>query len=91
MIRNTSESLEEIKKTVVMEIEVNEIDEMGEGRPRDDGIQMAEDVERDIVDERRPWKASALHARWRTGVMSEFWRLKGGGGVGGGEFVEYCK
>ena len=33
-IRDTSESLEEIKKTVVMEIQVNEAGEMVEGRPR---------------------------------------------------------
>ena len=35
-IRNTSESLEEIKKTLVMEIQVNETGKMGKGRPRDD-------------------------------------------------------
>ena len=84
-IRNTSESLEEIKKTVVMEIEVNETIKMGEGRPRNDNGKIAEDVERDNVGGRRPWKAAALHARWRSRVMPETWRLKrsGGGGRGG--------
>ena len=66
-IRNTSESLEKIKKTVVMEIQVNETREMGEGRPRDDDGRMAEDVERDNVGERRPRRAAALNARWSPG------------------------
>ena len=66
-IRNTSESPEEIKKTVVMEIQVNETGEMGESRPRDDDGQMAEDVERDNVGERRHRKAAASDARWSPG------------------------
>ena len=61
-IRNTSESLEEIKKTVVIEIQVNETGEMGKGLPRDDDRQMVEDVERDNVAERRPRRAAALDA-----------------------------
>ena len=72
-IRNTSESLEEIKKIVVMEIQVNETGEMREGRPRDDDGKMAEDVERDNVGERRPKRATALHGR----------RSPGGSRVGG--------
>ena len=86
-IRNTSGSLEKIKKTVVMEIHVNETGEMGDGRPRNDDGLMVEDVERDNVGERRLRRAAALHARWRTRVMPEPWRLMGGGE----EFVEYCK
>ena len=46
VIRNTSESLEEVEKTVIMEIEVIETREMGEDRPRNDDGQMAEDLER---------------------------------------------
>ena len=80
-IRDTSESPEEINKTVVMEIQVNETEEMGEGRLRNDDGQMAEDVERDNVGQRRPRRAAALHVRWRTRVMPEPRRLKGGGGV----------
>ena len=63
-IRNTSESLEEIKKTVVIEIQVNKTGEMGEGRPTDDDGRMVEDVVRDNVGERRPRRAAALDARW---------------------------
>ena len=66
-IRNTSESLEEIKETVVMEIQVNETGEMGEGRPRNDDGQMAEDLEKDNVDERRHGKAATLDPRWSPG------------------------
>ena len=65
-IRNTSESLEEIKTTVVMKIQVNETGEMGVGRPRNDSGQMVEVVERDNVGERRPRRAAALQARWRS-------------------------
>ena len=39
---------------------------------------MVEDVERDSVVERRPWRAAALHARWRTRVIPKPWRLNGG-------------
>ena len=66
-IRNTSESLEEIKKTVVKEIQVNETEEMGEGRARDDDGQMAKNVERDNVGERRPRRVATLDARWSPG------------------------
>ena len=78
--RDTSESLEEIKKTVVMEIQVNETGEMGEGRPRNDVGWMAEEVERDNVSERRPWKK----ADWTHAGALE--AQEGGGGV-----VEYYK
>ena len=74
-IRNTSGSLEKIKKTVVMEIQVNETGEMGEGRPRNDVGWMVEEVERDNVSERRPRKtadwthAGALEAQEGGGVL----------------------
>ena len=63
-IRNTGESLKGIRKTVVMEIQVNEIREMGEGRPRNDDQRMAEAVERNNVGERRSGRAAALGGRW---------------------------
>ena len=39
---------------------------------------MVEDVERDSVVERRPWRPAALHARWRTRVIPKPWMLNGG-------------
>ena len=91
-IRNTSESVEEVKKIVVMKIQVNETREMGEGRPRDDDGKMisclnndqtnktmAEDVERDNVGQRRPrGQQPCTHA----GALEA---------QGLEEFVEHCK
>ena len=67
VIRNTSESPEEIKNAVMMEIQVNKTGEIGEGLPTDDDGRMVEDVERDNVGERRPRRAAAFRARWRPG------------------------